>query len=99
MIQLQEAGGIKVFFFKQSSLIGYLYGNYKFYFTFLPSSDVEEAIFVFLADISRPQPELVVEGLSRLLLLSQIAHENMPAIHANLRGIKISNVYFYDTKC
>ena len=53
--------------------------------TFNPACDVEEALVVFLAHITRVQPSVVIDRLARLFFHVQIAHEYMTTAHANLR--------------
>ena len=52
--------------------------------TFNAASDVQESIVVFLANVPRLHPEVVIKRLQRHVLHVNVSHEHIPTVHAHL---------------
>jgi len=52
--------------------------------TFNAACDKEEAAVVFLANVARSHPQIIVECLQRLVLHVEVTHEHVPTIHSHL---------------
>lgn len=54
------------------------------YTTFLPPSDVKEAILVHLPYVPRMEPTIIIDGLLGFLFIVEVAHKHMTAIITDL---------------
>ena len=52
--------------------------------TFNPSSNVQKTIFIDSPNVPRVQPSIIINSLLCLLLIVQVPHEHMTAIHTDL---------------
>lgn len=53
--------------------------------TFDPACDVKEAILVYLANVTRMEPAVIINSFHCLLLIVEITHEHVAPIIANLQ--------------
>lgn len=65
--------------------------------TFDAAGDVEEALVVHKAQVPAVQPAFLIEDLRGLFLFLQVAHEDVPAPHADLpdavTGLLVQHVF------